>query len=100
MHLRSAHLAPRHDVHQALTLAFIQPQNLIIDGSPQWEVYRTVPVGSGGAAGTSASQSEPSSTGRTNAAASAEYSAATAGGLILNTKTFTFEVCSPVWALP
>ncbi|KAK9905779.1 hypothetical protein WJX75_006109 [Coccomyxa subellipsoidea] len=66
-------------------------RNLIIDGSPQWEVYRTVPVDTGGAAGTSALQSEPSSTGRANAAASAEISAATAGGFILNTKTFAFE---------
>ncbi|EIE23756.1 hypothetical protein COCSUDRAFT_53450 [Coccomyxa subellipsoidea C-169] len=68
-------------------------RNLIINGSPQWEVYRSVPVSTEGTSGTQAIQSEPSSTGRKNsaAAASAEMSAATAGGLILNTKTFTFE---------
>lgn len=69
-------------------------QNLIIDGSPQWEVYRTVPIDISGASGVAALQAEPSSTGRSKSAiaAAAEYSAASAGGLILNTKTFTFEV--------
>ncbi|BDA47699.1 hypothetical protein COCOBI_10-5500 [Coccomyxa sp. Obi] len=68
-------------------------RNLIIDGSPQWEVYRTVPVSISGASGAAALQAEPSSTGRDKSAiaAAAEYSAASAGGLILNTETFTFE---------
>lgn len=71
-------------------------QNLIIDGSPQWGVYRTVPISLSGASGVAALQAEPASTGRDKSAmaAAAEYSAASAGGLILNTKTFTFEVSS------
>ena len=78
-------------------------QNLIIDGSPRWEIYRTVPVSTAdipAAAATSfessgAQAAETSAPGRPRSGSvrisSAEPSVA-AGGLVYNPASGKFEV--------
>ena len=79
----------------------VHVQHLIIDGSPKWDIYRTVPISS--ASSTSAVASVP----QTTKAASAERSApaapakrdrlleaATKGGVLLSSKDYTSQVAS------
>jgi len=68
-------------------------QNLIIDGSPQWEIYRTVPVS---VEDSSVFQSEPAAAreSKSSAMPSAEIAAAVAGGYILGSGALQSAVCS------
>ena len=84
----------------------MRAQNLIIDGSPRWEIYRTVPVSvPGGAAPAAQQAAAPGSSGatgrqRTSAASTSnngggQLPAAASGGLIFNADSMKFEVrCS------
>lgn len=68
-------------------------QNLIVDGSPQWEIYRLVPVS---AEGSSTLQSEPATARelKPSTVSSAEIAAAVAGGYILDSEALQSGVCS------
>ncbi len=84
----------------------MRAQNLIIDGSPRWEIYRTVPVSVPGGAAPAAQQAAAlgsGATGRQRSASAASTSnngggqlpAAASGGLIFNPDSMKFEVrCS------
>lgn len=66
-------------------------QHLIIDGSPKWDIYRTVPVSLSGSSSAAASVPQAS-----KAAPAAKrdplLEAATAGGVLLGSGKYTFQV--------
>ena len=75
-------------------------QHLIIDGSPKWDIYRTVPVSLSGSSSAAASMPQAS---RAAPAAKREalpapakrdplLEAATAGGVLLDSGKYTFQV--------
>ena len=69
-------------------------QHLIIDGSPKWDIYRTVPVAS--TPRSSAAASTPQAVKREAVPAppqrDALLDAATAGGVLLGSGSYTFQV--------
>ena len=75
-------------------------QHLIIDGSPKWDIYRTVPVSLSGSSSAAASMPQASKAApavkREAAPALAKrdplLEAATAGGVLLDSGKYTFQV--------
>ena len=74
-------------------------QHLIIDGSPKWDIYRTVPVRlSGSSAAASMPQASKAAPAAKREAAPAPakrdplLEAATAGGVLLDSGKYTFQV--------
>ena len=75
-------------------------QHLIVDGSPKWDIYRTVPVSS--APSSSAAASTPQAANNEAALAPAPakrdplLDAATAGGVLLGSGKYTFQVMGSI----
>lgn len=68
-------------------------QNFIIDGSPQWEIYRTVPVSTSAITQPAQQTAVANRKGaQSESSQSTALRSATAGGLILNSQTLRFEV--------
>ena len=85
---------PRPGIQHNCYLALLQ--HLIIDGSPKWDIYRTVPVSA--ASSSAAAASMPQAVKKEAAPASAPaqrdslLEAATAGGVLLGSGKYTFQV--------
>ena len=69
-------------------------QHLIIDGSPKWDIYRTVPVTSGPSSSMAASapQAVKREAGLESPQRDSLLDAATAGGVLLGSGNYTFQV--------
>ena len=76
-------------------------QHLIIDGSPKWDIYRTVPVSSSSSTSAAASMPQPTKAAPAEKSAPAApakrdrlLEAATKGGVLLSSNDYTFQVAS------